>query len=100
MIVAYYDEHRRGVQVLMYRNEDITEDMQEVASIIASFRDALYQDVPKNIADMMITTIGKLAYSQDDSDAITEVLKELEEYLSEDIKKRHGIDAEELFDRG
>ena len=56
MIVAFRDTNidengiSEGVRVIQHRNENILEDMEEVASVIRSFRNALC-----NEADMKMT---------------------------------------------
>ena len=49
MIVAFRDTNgiSEGVRVILRRNENILEDMEEVASVIRSFKKALLQEVPE-----------------------------------------------------
>ena len=98
MIFAAYDKSKGGVHVVMTRNDSITEDMEEIASIITSFKRALYSETPKEIADMMITTIGRMAYAYDEDgdDAMEEAMMELHNFMKEDAEKRYGIDLDAL----
>lgn len=98
MIVAFRDTDgiSVGVRVLLQRNDSILEDMEEVASVIRSFRNALCNEVPEEVADLMITTVGKLAYADDAEDA-AEALEEFDAFLENEIKER-GIDIDAVRD--
>lgn len=94
MIVAFRDTDgiSEGVRVIIHRNESILEDMEEVASVIRSFRKALCNEVPEACADLMITTIGKLAYV-DDAEGATKALEEFDDFLENEAKNL-GIDID------
>lgn len=102
MIVAFRDTNidtdgiSEGVRVILHRNENILEDMEEVASVIRSFRTALCNEVPEEVADLMITTVGKLAYA-DDAEGASEALEEFDSFLENEIKK-NGIDIDAVRD--
>ena len=98
MIVAFRDTNgiSEGVRVILHRNESILEDMEEVASVIRSFRNALCREVPEVCADLMITTIGKLAYA-DDAEGAKEALEEFDTLLENEAKE-HGIDLDAVID--
>ena len=90
MINAFRENN--GIRVILGRNEEITDDMEEVAAVIASFKNALYAEVPKEIADMTIATTGRLAYAFGDTEAIIEIMADFERFLSEGDRDRYGID--------
>ena len=98
MIVAFRDTDgfSEGVRVIMHRNENILEDMEEVASVISSFRNTLCNELPEDVADLMITTVGKLAYV-DDAEGATKALEEFDAFL-ENEAKNHGIDLDAVKD--
>ena len=98
MIVAFRDTDgiSEGVRVIMHRNDNILEDMEELASVIRSFRNALRNEVPEEVADLMITTVGKLAYV-DDAEGATKALEEFDAFLEKDAKER-GIDLDAVID--
>ena len=98
MIVAFRDTNgiSVGVRVILHRNESILEDMEEVASVIRSFRNALCNEVPEEVADLMITTVGKLAYV-DDAEGATKALEEFDSFLEKEAKE-HGIDLDAVID--
>ena len=102
MIVAFRDTNidtngnSEGVRVILHRNENILEDMEEVASVIRSFRDALRSEVPEDVADLMITTVGKLAYV-DDAEGATKALEEFDSFLENEAKNL-GIDIDAVMD--
>lgn len=98
MIVAFRDTNgiSVGVRVIQHRNENILEDMEEVASVIRSFRNALCNEVPEDVADLMITTVGKLAYA-DDAEGASEALEEFDAFLESEAKK-NGIDIDAVID--
>lgn len=98
MIVAFRDTNgiSEGVRVILHRNESILEDMEEVASVIRSFRNALCSEVPEEVADLMITTVGKLAYV-DDAEGATKALEEFDAFLEKESKER-GIDLDAVLD--
>lgn len=98
MIVAFRDTDgiSVGVRVIQHRNESILEDMEEVASVIRSFRRALCNEVPEKCADLMITTVGKLAYV-DDAEGAKEALEEFDDFLESEAKNL-GIDIDAIKD--
>ena len=98
MIIAFRDTNgiSEGVRVILHRNESILEDMEEVASVIRSFRNVLCNEVPEVCADLMITTIGKLAYA-DDAEGASEALEEFEAFLENEAKES-GIDINAVID--
>lgn len=98
MIVAFRDTNGigEGVRVIMHRNDNILEDMEEVASVIRSFRNALRNEVPEEVADLMITTVGKLAYV-DDAEGATKALEEFDAFLESEAKNL-GIDLDAVTD--
>ena len=98
MIVAFRDTNgiSEGVRVIVHRNENILEDMEEVASVIRSFRNALCNEVPEEMADLMITTVGKLAYV-DDAEGATKALEEFDAFLESEAKNL-GIDLDAVTD--
>ena len=98
MIVAFRDTNgiSEGVRVIVHRNENILEDMEEVASVIRSFRNTLCTEVPEEVADLMITTVGKLAYV-DDAEGATKALEEFDAFLESEAKNL-GIDLDAVID--
>lgn len=70
--------------------------MEEVASVIRSFRNTLRNEVPEEVADLMITTVGKLAYV-DDAEGATKALEEFDAFLESEAKN-HGIDLDAVTD--
>lgn len=98
MIVAFRDTDgiSEGVRVIFHSNEDILEDMEEVASVIRSFKKVLLQAVPEEVADLMITTVGKLAYV-DDAEGAAKALEEFDSFLVNEAKER-GIDLDAVID--
>ena len=98
MIVAFRDTNgiSEGVKVIMHRNENILEDMEEVASVIRSLRNTLCSEVPEEVADLMITTVGKLAYV-DDAEGATKALEEFFAFLESEAKNL-GIDLDAVTD--
>ena len=98
MIVAFRDTDgfSEGVRVIMHRNENILEDMEEVASVIRSFRNAVCNEVSEEFADLMVTTVGKLAYA-DDADGAAEALEEFDAFLESEAKNL-GIDLDAVTD--
>ena len=98
MIVAFRDTNgiSEGVRVIIHRNKNILEDMEEVASVIRSFRRALCNEVPEEVADLMITTVGKLAYV-DDAEGAAKALEEFDDFLENEAKNL-GIDLDAVMD--
>ena len=98
MIVAFRDTNgiSVGVRVIQHRNENILEDTEEVASVIRSFRNTLCGEVSEEMADLMITTVGKLAYA-DDAEGASEALEEFDSFL-ENEAKNVGIDIDAVMD--
>lgn len=98
MIVAFRDTNgiSEGVRVILHRNENILEDMEEVASVIRSFKKVLCNEVPEEVADLMITTVGKLAYV-DDAEGASKALEEFDAFLENEAKK-NGIDLDAVID--
>lgn len=88
---------RNGVRVTIQRNDEILEDLAELSGVIESYKNALYKEVPHEIADAFITAAGKLAYSDGEKE-IHAVMEELNDLLSNAVKERYGDMADGILE--
>lgn len=88
---------KRGVRVTIHRNDEILEDLAELSAVIESYKNALYNEVPHEVADALITAAGKLAYSDGEKE-IHAVMEELSGLMSDVVKERYGDMADGILE--
>lgn len=88
---------KRGVRVTIHRNDEILEDLAELSAVIESYKNALYNEVPHEVADALITAAGKLAYSDGEKE-IHAVMEELSGLMSDVVKKQYGDMADGILE--
>lgn len=88
---------KRRVRVTIHRNDEILEDLAELSSVIEAYKDALYKEVPHEVADALITAAGKLAYSDGEKE-IHAVMEELSGLMSDVVKKQYGDMADGILE--
>lgn len=86
-----------GVRVTIQRSDEILEDLAELSAVIESYKNALYNEVPQEVADAFITAAGKLAYSDGEKE-IHAVMEELTGLLSDAVKERYGDMADGILE--
>ena len=87
----------KGIRVTIQRNDEIIEDLAELSAVIESYKDALYKEVPPEVADAFITAAGKLAYSDGEKE-IHAVMEELSGLLSDVVKEQYGDMADGILE--
>lgn len=87
----------KGIRVTIQRNDEILEDLAELSAVIESYKDALYREVPHEVADAFITAAGKLAYSDGEKE-IHAVMEELSGLLSDVVKEQYGDMADGILE--
>lgn len=95
MIFAISEKH--GVRVTIHRNDEILEDLAELSAVIESYKNALYNEVPHEVADALITAAGKLAYSDGEKE-IHAVMDELSGLMSDVVKEQYGDMADGILE--
>lgn len=88
---------KRGVRVTIHRNDEILEDLAELSAVIESYKNALYNEVPHEVADALITAAGKLAYSDGEKE-IHAVMEELSGLMSDVVKEQYGDMADGILE--
>lgn len=88
---------KRGVRVTIHRNDEILEDLAELSAVIESYKNALYNEVPQEVADAFITAAGKLAYSDGEKE-INAVMEELSGLMSDVVKEQYGDMADGILE--